>query len=101
MAEADADPAVVPLSPERAKALFREILEKGVVEFTRHAAREMARDDMATTDAINLLRAGVVKPPEYENGEWRYRVETRRMTIVVSFGSRTELTVVTGWRNER
>ncbi len=53
---------------------------------------------MTTVDAVNVLRGGVVRPGEFENGTWRYRVQTRRMTVVVAFRSTTELTVVTAWR---
>jgi hypothetical protein len=35
---------------------------------------------------------------EYENREWRYRVRTNRIAVVVAFDSEEELTVVTVWR---
>ena len=35
---------------------------------------------------------------EYEKREWRYRVQTNRIAVIVAFDSETELTVVTVWR---
>lgn len=62
---------------------------------------------------MNVLRGGVVREAEWENGSWRYRVETPRMTFVVVFEpdlvtmpgddesvGDIELVVVTGWRNK-
>ncbi len=95
------DPNLRPLKPPEAKALAREIAESGVVKFSQHALDEMEKDDLETTDCLNLLRAGVFELPEYEKGEWRYRVCTPRMCIVVAFGSRMGLRVITAWRSKR
>ena len=67
------DPAVEPLKPPEAKQLVRSIVENGTVEFSGHAIAEMEKDELDTTDCLNLLRAGVYNPPELTNGEWRYR----------------------------
>lgn len=63
-----------------------------------HAMAEMAKDDLQSTDCLNLLRASVFGPAEYTNREWRYRVETPRICIVVAFMSDKELRIVTAWR---
>jgi hypothetical protein len=76
-------------------------MESGVVEFTGHAQEEMGKDDLASPDCLNVLRGGVVHPPEHVNGEWRYRVSTQRICIVVAFISNTRLRVVTAWRIQR
>jgi hypothetical protein len=68
-------------------------------------------DDLTDTDAINIMRGGVVREPEWENGSWRYRVETPHMCFVVAFDpepdtlpakeadlTEVELVVVTAWR---
>ncbi|MFO0686926.1 MAG: hypothetical protein U0234_32985 [Sandaracinus sp.] len=60
---------------------------------------------------MNVLRAGIVRDPEWENGSWRYRVETAKMLFVAAFDPEVdampgddddlgdlELIVVTGWR---
>lgn len=93
-----ADPALEPLKPPEAKKLAREIVMSGIVGFSIHAKEEMAKDDLQTTDCLNLLRAGVFGPAEYTNREWRYRVETPRICIVVAFTSERELRIVTAWR---
>lgn len=90
-----------PLNADDARALIRSILKGGDVAFSRHALTELENDDMTTVDAVNVLRGGVVRPGEFENGSWRYRVQTGRMTVVVAFRSRTELIVVTAWRGTR
>jgi len=90
-----------PLKAADARQLAREIARLGDVGFTDHALDEMAKDDLETTDCLNLLRAGVFNPPEWENGEYRYRVETARMCIMIAFESRTALIVVTAWRKNQ
>jgi hypothetical protein len=89
---------VEPLSPPQVKRLIQEILESGSVSFSNHALEELAKDDLSTVDATNMLRGGVVDPGEFENGSWRYRVRTARMAVIVAFRSETELRIVTAWR---
>ena len=72
----------------------------------------MEKDGLSDVDAVNVLRGGIVREGEWENGSWRYRVETQRMVFVVVFDPEVnsplrqddeiddiELVVVTGWRN--
>jgi len=89
---------IEPLSPAGVKRLVREIVQNGSVTFSSHALRELAKDDLETTDVLNMLAGGVVEPGEIENGSWRYRIRTARMCVVISFRSETELRVVTAWR---
>lgn len=90
-----------PLEPERARRLIRGILEKGSVSFSGHSERALADDDLSTVDAVNVLRAGVVEPPELEKGCWRYRIRTQRIVVVIVFRSASEIVVVTAWREKR
>lgn len=92
------DPALEPLKPADAKKLAREIVENGVVAVSSHAQEEMANDDLGTADCLNLLRAGVFEPAEFINGQWRYRITTQRICVVIAFTSSTRLRVVTAWR---
>ena len=87
-----------PFDPATAKALVRTIPDTGTVSFSRHALRELGKDDLTTVDAVNVLRGGIVSPGALERGTWRYRVRTARLVVVVAFRSETELIVVTGWR---
>jgi hypothetical protein len=89
---------VEPLSPPDARRLIREILQSGSVVLSRHAAEEMAKDNLTMVDVTNVLRGGVVDPAEFENGSWRHRVRTARIAVIVAFRSETELRVVTAWR---
>ena len=90
-----------PLNPAQARQLIRNIIAAGEVRFSGHALEEMAKDDLSTLDCTNVLRGGVVEPPEWERGSWRYRVRTNRIFVVVSFRSETQLVVVTAWRLQR
>jgi hypothetical protein len=104
----------VPLRATAARGLIRRLLDEG--RFVSpgsgsHARKEMNEDGLTDVDAVNVLRGGMVREPEWENGSWRYRVETARMLFVVVLDPEpdvvpaadadlgdTELIVVTGWR---
>ena len=89
-----------PLSPTQARSLIRKILASGEVVVSRHATEEMGKDGLTFVDCINVLRAGVVEPGEWENGSWRYRVRTSGIWVVVAFRSEHRLVVVTAWRTK-
>ncbi len=87
-----------PLETAAARRLIRHILEAGTVRFSEHALAEMVQDDLTTVDCVNVLRGGLIEPPELERGTWRYRVKTNRICVVVAFRSEHELVVITAWR---
>ena len=87
-----------PLAPDAARQLMRKILRAGRFIYSKHAKEELLADRLTTVDCENVIRGGVVRPGEFENGSWRYRVETGRITMVVAFRSEHELVVVTAWR---
>jgi len=92
---------MLPLKPQQARKLIDAILAAGTVLLSDpHGVEEMEKDDLDMGDALNVLRAGVVRDPEWENGEWRYHVETPRMTFIIAFESETTLTIVTAWRKK-
>ncbi len=92
-----------PLGKAEALKRIQEIRLKGSISFSRHAAKELAEDDLTTVDAINVLRCGKITEEAEENdGTYRYRVHTPRMCVVVAFvGAKLELTIVTAWRKKR
>ncbi len=96
-----ANPVLEPLKPPDAKKLARDIVEHGDVDISGHAVEEMTNDELETSDCLNLLRAGVCEPPELIHGEWRYRILTARICIVIAFVSPTRLRLVTAWRIKR
>ena len=96
-----ADELVEPIKPEEAKRLILQILKSGTVTYSCHAKEEILADNMTTLDCEYVLRGGFVRPGEYENGSWRYKVETDRMAVVICFRSKTQLVLVTAWRKKK
>jgi hypothetical protein len=91
-----------PLNRNEAKKLIQAICLQGVVTLSRHATEELAKDDLTTVDAMNVLRGGrILEAPELENGTWRYRVHTAQMVVVVAFLSESKLRIVTAWRKKK
>lgn len=81
-----------------ARKLLRGILATGRLWYSRHCEAEMTRDKLAPVDIVNVLRAGVVEPSEFERGSWRHRVKTNRICVVVVLVSEEEAVAVTAWR---
>ena len=71
------------------------------VRFSRHAIEELADDGLAVTDAINVLvspDSKIHQDGELENGNYRYRLETSNLVIVLGFWrDGSGLNVVTAW----
>ncbi len=84
-----------------AKKRIRCILKDGWVFFSRHAEDEMRKDELSPRDVENVLRGGVVREPEWENGSWRYHVETSKIRVVIAFRDENTLVVVTAMRRNR
>jgi hypothetical protein len=99
MSSSENKPFPAVLTPAEARDLFRRIVATGDVEFTGHAIDELKKDNLATTDCLNVLRGGEVVTTELRFGKIRYCVATKQMTAVVTIVSETELCVITGWRN--
>lgn len=72
-----------------------------MLTFSGHAQKEMVKDKLTSQDVVNVLRAGVVEPSEFENGSWRHRVKTNTLGVVVVLVSEEEAVVVTAWRIRR
>jgi len=91
-----------PFSRNEAKKLIQTICREGTIVSSRHAQQELAKDDLTTFDAMNVLRAGrIVEEPELIDGTWRYRVHTAQMAVVVAFMSESKLKLVTAWRKKK
>lgn len=91
------------LPEEQARKLAVEILREGRTVFTKHCRREMADDALLETDVVNSIAGGLITEPGEVSfrGGWRYRVRTRRITVVIEFRSDEEMVVVTAWRETR
>ena len=90
-----------PISPVEAKHLIRAILDTGDVVLSKHFDDEALKDGLTVIDAESVLRGGIVREPEWENGSWRYQVETQRIRVVVCFDDETTLILVTIMRLRR
>ncbi|MFL5358490.1 DUF4258 domain-containing protein [Archangium sp.] len=90
-----------PLRAGDAKKRIRFILNEGWFRFSKHAEGEMEKDELSPADVENVLRGGVVREPEWENGSWRYHVETSKIRVVIAFRDESTLVVVTAMRRNR
>jgi hypothetical protein len=91
-----------PLSQAEVRRLTKWMLEnQGEVSWTTHARRELAKDDMTIVDATNVIRCWLYMDPAEQDmttGDWKYRIHTDFMGIVVKFRSVKQLVVITSWR---
>jgi hypothetical protein len=76
----------------------------GQVRFSSHSLRELLNDDLTTVDAWNVLKspdAKVLMEGEFQNGSFRYRLETNNILVVVAFQEDGKgLSIVTAWRKK-
>ena len=97
------------LSRNEARKLIAKVMASNPykVRFTGHSLEEMAKDDLKTTDVLNILKSvdsRIHEEGELYSGSYRYRLHTRFICVVVGFNIiGTELVVVTAWdkRKER
>lgn len=93
------------LSGPIVKQLLRACLgELGSIEFTSHALKEMADDDMTTVDVVNVLRGGWMDGcGQYDADHccWRYRICTHKFFVVVAFEEQSDVIIVTAWKLKR
>ena len=95
---------MVPVQPLRAAAarlLLSQILAAGGVRFTGHALRELRKDGITLERAYMVLRGGIVREAEWEQGEWRHQVHAGLDVLVLTFETETNAVVITGWRRTR
>jgi hypothetical protein len=61
----------------------------------------MQERNLKSGDVLNVLRAGnIYREPEFENGSWRYRIETKKIAVVFAFMRPDRIRIVTVWREE-
>jgi len=92
-----------PLNRNEAKKLIQQLCREDMVVSSRHAKEELAKDNLTTFDAMNVLRAGRIleEAEKQTNGSWTYRVHTEQMVVVVAFQSESKLKIVTAWRKKK
>ena len=87
-----------PLDSINAKRRIGHIIDNGTVQWANHALQRLSERRLTTVDRVNVLRAGVVDWPEFQNGTWRYSVRGGWITVVIAFRSEETLVVITAWR---
>lgn len=92
------------LSRTEARKKVTEVVNRypSHIRYSKHALEELQNDNLTTSDVLNIIKssdAKILKEPDFEKGSYRYRLETKRITVVVAFDSPTSFVVVTAWRN--
>ncbi len=85
----------------QARKILSELLAShpSSVSFTKHCRVEMENDQLITGDLFNVLRGGKIHTDaEFENGQWRYRIQTAKMIVVIAFANPNKVRCVTTWR---
>jgi hypothetical protein len=68
--------------------------------YGQHFKRRLVERRMSLGDVLNVLHGGwILRDGEFENGEWRYRVETGKMTVVIAFLNDIHVRLATCWRH--
>jgi len=86
----------------RVRKVLTEILKSrpNNIVITSHCKKELKNDDLIVNDLINVLHKGMIyQDPEFEHGSWRYRVETNKITVIITFEKPQKIICVTTWRN--
>ena len=91
------------LDKNQARKLVAKVVRENPagIYFTKHCLVELKKDDLTTSDVLNVLLsldAKIVDQPEFERGSYKYRLGTKRIMTVLAFSSPSSLTVVTAWR---
>lgn len=67
--------------------------------YGNHFRKRLLERRMSLGDILNVLHGGwILMEGEFENGEWRYRVETERMAVVITFLDNVHIRLITCWR---
>ena len=88
----------------QARKVLSEVFNKSpnFISYTKHAQLEMKKDDLKTGDILNVIKAGkIFDDPEFENGSYRYRVQTSKIVVIVAFRKPNHVVVVTAWRKSK
>jgi len=88
-----------PFDPNDAKERIRELLSQGRIFYSRpHALERLRERNITMVDCENVLRGGSVGEGYKEGGNWRYKVSTNNMEVVVQFLPYNQLMIITAWR---
>ncbi len=87
------------LAKEQVRKLIAHILRNGGnLRFTAYCEKRMLERGITAPTVVNVLDRGVVKDAEeYTQGgytQWRYRIETSRYRVVITFEVSDEVIVI-------
>ncbi len=91
------------LEKMQAKKILVEILNSNpsFISYSKHGLEQMRERNLRTGDVFNVLKAGkIYADSEIEHGSWRYRVQTKMITVVIAFVRPNHVKVITAWRNQ-
>lgn len=91
------------LEPMQARKLLSELFNHhaNLISLTMHAREKMKVRNLRMGDILNVLKAGkIINFPEFENGSYRYRVKTMKLTVVIAFKKPSHVVIVTAWREK-
>ena len=88
-----------PLGEADVRGFLRSALDGGELRFSGHAYEEMENDGLVEQDVRNCLWAGQFDGCDFVGDSWRYRMRTALIVAVVAFRCKTEVVVVTAWRD--
>ncbi len=95
-------PTPPPYTRVEARDVVRRAVVEGAITYAKpHAIDRMRKHGLTMVDVENVLRAGAVGEPEWENGAWRYHVRTNRIEVIVEFWPGGRIFVPTVWRITR
>ncbi len=89
------------LNRGQARKLLSELLSKNpnCYSYGGHFKERLIERKMIMGDIINVLHKGkIFDDAEFENGQWRYRISTSKMTVVIAFNNPTSIRLITCWR---
>ena len=89
------------LNTFQARKLLSELLatNPNCFSYGSHFKERLLERKMIMGDIINVLHRGqILGDAEYENQQWRYRVQTLKMTVVIAFINPSHVRLITCWR---
>lgn len=90
------------LDRTQARKLLSEILNKSGTDnvlSSKHCKEELRKDSMTMLDVFNILHGGqIYHDAEWIHESWRYRVETKKMLVVITFKKPDIVYCITAWR---
>ena len=85
-----------PFNQRRAMGIVRKIYAQGLVLYDPHLLERMKERNILEKDVTNVLTRGwIYEAAEYENGSYRYRVETNRYWVRIAFDPPATMVVIT------